>query len=86
MYYKVGWNLDTSGNAGSWSNTKWTPAIGGFAGGIGFSTQGGGVATTDMNGNGTLEMVFFYIDDPSGANQGRYRVEWESRVDSHPNF
>ena len=86
MYYRVGWDLNSNGDAGSWSPTKWTPAIGGFAGGIGFQTQGGGLATGDINGNGFLEMIFAYIDDPSGANTGRFRVEWESRVNSHTNY
>ncbi len=84
VYYKVAWNTDTSGNPGSWSGPKWTPGKGfGSYVGIGFQTQGTGVAVADINNNGFLELVFAWMDNPQFANHATFRIEWEGRVDSH---
>ena len=78
MYYRIGWDLDSNGNAASWSVTERQPGES-----VLNESQGGGVAAGDVNGNGMLEMIFMWVDNPSGANHGYYRVEWESRVNSH---
>jgi flagellar basal body rod protein FlgC len=70
-YYRVGHGLDAAGNVtGGWDAPVEIP------GWFGNETQGGGIAVTDLNGDGSPEMVVFHIDHPSGGNQGYYRIGW----------
>ena len=69
-YYRVGWNLDNSGVAQSWSPVKAVP------GWFGAESQGAGVALADINRNGTVDLLVFHIDNPGGANHGYYRIGW----------
>ncbi|MBU1746725.1 MAG: hypothetical protein KKA73_03475, partial [Chloroflexi bacterium] len=69
--YCVGWDLDATGAASSWSGKKTIP------GWVGSSTQGAGLDTTDLNGNGRPELFFGWIDNPADVNQGWYRVGWD---------
>jgi len=72
VYYRIGWDMDVYGNVKSWSEQKTIP------GGIGWSTDGAGLDTADINGNGRPDLVFGWIDDASpGLNQGYYRVGWD---------
>ena len=68
--YKIGWNLDASGNP-----TQWTGSIDVL--GIGSLTAGGGVALADFNDKGALDLLVMDIDDPSGTNNFRYRIAWD---------
>jgi hypothetical protein len=68
-YYRVGPNLDAGGNVtGTWTDPTRIP------GWFGGENQGGGVAITDLDGNGRPELIVFHIDNPSGENAGYYRV------------
>jgi len=69
-YYRIGWNVDNSGNAQSWSPVKAVP------GWFGAEDQGAGVALADINGNGTVDLLVFHIDNPGGENHGYYRIGW----------
>ncbi|MCB4821492.1 hypothetical protein [Roseicella aerolata] len=70
-YYRIGWDLDTSGNAaGGWSNIKSVP------GWFGAENQGGDVASLDVDRNGLMDLVVFHIDNPAGENRGYYRIGW----------
>lgn len=65
----IGTNLNTAGDvAGGWSAT-W-----GFQLVPGQENQDGGLAVEDINGDGRLDMLFMAVDNPTGANNVRYRV------------
>jgi hypothetical protein len=68
-YYRIGWNLDGAGNV----TGNWTPPIP-IPGWFGNDTQGAGIAVADMDNDGSLDLVVFHLDDPSGGNRGFYRV------------
>ena len=66
-YYRIGWDLDDYGQASSWSDRAAIPWWGD-------NDQGGGITATDVNGDGTPDLIVFFIDDPSGENSGYYRI------------
>ena len=64
---KIGWNLNTSGIATSWSNfTSYS--------GVGNEGQGAGIRLLDANGNGRPEMILLAYDNPSGPNTFRFEI------------
>lgn len=67
-YYRVGWNLNASGHASSWS------AIHAVPGWFGSENQGAGVALADIDGNGRKDLIVYHIDNPGGENHGYYRI------------
>ncbi len=67
--YKVGYNLDSNGDASYWSSNKYISGVCDFS-------EGAGVALGDIDQNGTLEIVLMAYDAPSGPNQFRYKVGW----------
>ncbi|MFN9694787.1 MAG: S8 family serine peptidase [Synechococcaceae cyanobacterium] len=70
-YYRIGWNLNAAGDpAGGWSPVKQVP------GWFGAENQGAGVALSDINGNGTQDLIVYHIDNPGGENHGYYRIGW----------
>lgn len=77
-YYRIGWNLDNSGNAQSWSPVKLVP------GWFGAEDQGAGVALADVNANGTVDLLVFHIDNPNGDNHGYYRIGWNLNTAGDP--
>jgi len=68
-YYRIGWNLNTSGVV-----TSWSAPIGISAGFHGYDTSGADVALRDIDNNGTLDMVIGTVDAPSGADTVYYNV------------
>jgi hypothetical protein len=69
--YRVGFNLNASGVAASWtSNYIQVP-------GVGNEGQGAGAAAADLNGNGRPDLIFMAYDNPSGANSFRYKIGWD---------
>lgn len=68
--YRVGLNLNASGVASTW--------LGGFVQvpGVGWEGQGAGAAVADLDGNGRPELILMAYDNPSQANNFRYRVGW----------
>ncbi len=53
LYYRIGWNLNTNGNANTWTDHYVTT--------IGMtSTEGAGVAVSDINGNSTPDITIMY--------------------------
>jgi hypothetical protein len=73
-YYRIGFDLDTAGNARRWSEVKSIP------GWFGSEDQGGGVALKDIDGNGRSELLVCHIDNPQGENHGYYRVGFDLRT------
>ena len=69
-YYRIGWNLDKSGNVTRWSGVM------GVQGWFGDETSGVGVAVADIDRNGRQDLVFFHVDNPPGGNRGYYRIGW----------
>jgi hypothetical protein len=76
--YVVGWNLDASGHAASWSGVKSCPVD------MGVYSAGGGAAVADIDGNGRPELIFMAIDNPEGANHFRYVVGWNLDAQGNP--
>jgi hypothetical protein len=73
--YRIGRDLDRDGMIhGGWSG--WTEVPGWFS----WENQGGGVAVTDLDGNGALDLIVFQIDNAmqtptaSGQNQAFFRI------------
>jgi len=68
-YYCIGRDLDAAGNVtGGWTRPQAMP------GRLGVSTQGAGIAISDLSGKGQFDLISFYVDAPQGENQGFYRV------------
>ena len=70
LRYKVGLDLDHQGIPAQWGDTYLADAMGN-------STQGGGVAVADLNGNGKSDIVLMTVDNPSGPNAFRYRIGYD---------
>ena len=66
-YYRIGWDLDKEGNIANWSGHYNIPWQGNYQ-------QGGGITATDVNGDGTPDLIVFMIDAPDGPNTGYYRI------------
>lgn len=79
--YIVGFNVSSSGAVSSWHNVRTFPGDWQW---VGDWTDGAGIATVDLNGNGRTELIFLWVDDPYWDNYVYYRVEWEGREGSHP--
>ncbi|MEX0268175.1 serine protease [Leptolyngbyaceae cyanobacterium UHCC 1019] len=67
-FYRIGCDLKENGEA-----TRWTQPIA-MPGRLGTSTQGAGIAVTDLSGNGKPDLIAFFIDNPEGENKGYYRI------------
>ncbi|WP_197041034.1 FG-GAP-like repeat-containing protein [Chondromyces apiculatus] len=76
-YYRVGWDLDASGEALSWSEPIMIP------GWFGSENQGGAIAVGDIDRNQRLDLLVFHIDNPQGENRGYYRIGWN--LNAHGN-
>lgn len=71
IYYNVGWNLSTSGIASSWGSNQTLPAT------IGYDTAELGLELADMDGNGKLDLLVSWVDNPSGNDTHYYRVGYD---------
>jgi hypothetical protein len=67
--YKIGWNLDMSGVATSWS--KYIDVAG-----VGWEAQGAGMAVTNLDNNARPEMILMAVDNPPKGNSFRYKIGW----------
>ncbi|MCK5682059.1 tandem-95 repeat protein, partial [bacterium] len=70
--YRIGWNLSSTGRIETLSHLKRVEVSG-----FGWYHAGGGVTLGDIDQNGTPEMVFMAIDNPSGANPFKYLIGWD---------
>ena len=68
--YKIGWDLNASGSATSWSGLV-------TVGGLGYENAGGGAAIADIDGNGKLDLLLMAIDNPAGTNSFQYKIGWD---------
>jgi hypothetical protein len=67
--YRIGWNLDTNGQA-SWDTIYKTVP------GVGYTGEGAGVTVTNLDSDSRPEMIFMAYDDAPGDNTFRYRIGW----------
>jgi len=78
-YYRILWNIDAAGiDQGGLSEIKRIP------GWMGDETQGGGIALQSINGDGTLDLIVFFIDKAAGGNQGYYKIGWNLNANGDP--
>lgn len=70
---RIGWDLDNSGNATSWTNQPIVP-------GLGWSAHGAGVAVANVTGGSVPNIVYMAYDAPPGNNNFRYIVDPGPRV------
>jgi len=78
-FYRILFDFDRSGNDnGGLSAIKRIP------GWIGDETAGGGVALTDIKRNGNVDLIVFWVDSPSGGNQGFYKIGWNLDKNGDP--
>ena len=70
-YYRVGFDLDSNGNAAVGGNVLPVP------GWFGAENQGAGIAMADINGSGRPDFVVFHVDNPGGENHGYFRVGFD---------
>ena len=71
FHHKIGYDLNASGNVGSWSGTRTIEGVGHFGDGADLAILNVGTGV----GNDTKpELFLMTYDAPSGANQFRYRV------------
>ena len=68
--YKVGYDINHSGNASFWSSVKSIP-------GVGHVGDGAGVALWNIGGGTRPELFLMAYDDPAGPNQFRYKVGYD---------
>ncbi|MDW8000024.1 MAG: hypothetical protein RMI32_03325 [Candidatus Nitrosocaldus sp.] len=83
IYYKIGWNVNTSGDASSWSSRIDT--------GIqpGDETQGLGARIAILNDIGSSsvrDVLVFWIDNPVGNNKGYYVVGADINSSGYPSW
>ena len=68
-FYRIGKQLDVDGNVlGGWG--PWIQVPDWFS----FDNQHCAIATVDLDGDGSLELVVAMIDNPDGPNRALYRV------------
>jgi hypothetical protein len=70
-HYRIGWDLDVTGNPSGWTDVKAIP------GSFGWETAGAGLAIADVSGTGRPDLVVLYVDNPPGDNAGYYRIGWD---------
>lgn len=78
-FYRIGWNVSTSGAVTSWSSP--TQISAGFHGS---SSAGADVALHDINGNGKLDLVVATVDAASGSDVIYYNVGWDLSTSGVP--
>ena len=78
-FYRILFDIDQNAkDKGGLSDIKRIP------GWFGDETAGGGVALTDIKRNGNVDLVVFWVDSPSGGNQGYYRIGWNLDAKGNP--
>jgi hypothetical protein len=69
FYYRIGFNLDATGSASSWSDAIYSPPISS-------NQQGGGADIADIDRNGRPDLLLMYVDNPDQTNAFHYIIGW----------
>ncbi len=72
--YTIGWNVNTSGVASSWTSAI---PVGSFGVGFPKEAQGADLVIYDINGDGKNDIVLMSYDNPAGTNSFRYQIGWD---------
>ena len=75
--FRLGTGLQPDGSVASW--TPWVSVPDWW----GWENQGGGIAVTDLDGDGRPELIVFTIDNPAGENAGKYTIGWGLEPSGH---
>jgi hypothetical protein len=75
--YRLGTGLRSDGTV-----IRWTPWVS-VPDWWGWENQGGGVAVTELDGDGRPELIVFTIDNPAGENAGKYTIGWGIEPSGH---
>jgi hypothetical protein len=75
--FRLGAGLRSDGTVTSWSPWVAVPDW------WGWENQGGGIAVTDLDGDGRPELIVFTIDNPAGENAGMYTIGWGIEPSGH---
>ncbi|MCH9647327.1 MAG: S8 family serine peptidase [Deltaproteobacteria bacterium] len=75
--YRIGWDLDTQGEAASWSNAH-------TVGGVGNDGDGASIEVVDFDRNGRMDLVVMAYDDPANQNSFRYKVGFDLNSNGVP--
>ena len=74
-YYKIGFSINTAtGHPARWSSkikvnaSSWNREM--------KSNHGAGIAIKDIDGNGVVDLLVAYVDDPKGTNKCYYNIGW----------
>jgi hypothetical protein len=79
IYYRLGKQISTTtGAVSSWTSTsKWSTSIGSY-------TQGMGVALASIGLGAAIDLVFGWMDNPSGSNTMKYVIGWDLSTSGVP--
>ena len=77
FWYRIGRNLDNSGNASSWTSMLTAPVN------LGDLSSGGGAALADLNGNGKPDLILTVIDSPTGYNPFWCYIGWDVDINGN---
>ena len=75
--FRLGAGLRSDGTVMNW--TPWVSVPDWW----GWENQGGGIAVTDLDGDGRPELIVFTIDNPAGENAGKYTIGWGIEPSGH---
>ncbi|MCH9651799.1 MAG: S8 family peptidase [Deltaproteobacteria bacterium] len=67
--YKIGWDLDSLGQASSWSGSH-------AEAGVGHTGEGAGAEVAYIDANLQADLILVAYDAPSGVNEFRYKIGW----------
>lgn len=77
--YKIGWDLNSSGIASSWSNYIQID-------GMGNDADGAGISLYNLDSDPRPEIVLMVIDDPQHTNEFRYKIGWNLDNNGNPSY
>jgi hypothetical protein len=69
LRYRIGFNVNRRAQTNNWTRTFIVP-------GMGWEGQGAGIAVTNLDGNPRPDLIVVVYDNPSGANNFRYKIGW----------
>lgn len=83
--YKIGWNIYPGSNFyfSDYSYSNFPGTGRGELSGISWTTKGGGISSYDIDSNGYPELFFLGIDNKSGYDDHRVKLNWNHYVSNN---